>query len=176
MKKYTLIVLSLICLLSACGKKDKFLAISGIQLKDENNNYMGDMGKPGDLDFYANVKLNAFPVPATNNILNVMLDNNSGESLSFTLELKAAYYRDAPRKLTEGLLNFRRELVGSKIKVENLNGDPDKNYISREFVLAAGEREAFMIDVSHFPQGFYKILLHASNGQTYHVGAWVFRP
>lgn len=137
---------------------------------------MGDMGKPGDLDFYASVSLSTFPVPATGDVLNVKLVNSSGVPVSFTLELKAAFYRDAPRKLTEDIAGSRQDLVGSRIKVENLNGDPDKNYISQELVLAGSERKDLMIDVSHFPQGFYKLLLHASNGQTYHVGAWVFRP
>lgn len=66
MKKYTIILLSLILVLSSCSKKRKFEQIKGLDLFDENAAPAGTLGDNDDFYKDAEFQLTAFPVPAVN--------------------------------------------------------------------------------------------------------------
>lgn len=182
MKKLTLIALSLIALLSACDKKEKeearrlaqFEQIQGVNISDENNESWGRLGQPDvnyeDKDF----DLTAYPVPAMDK-QNLLLVNKSDKDRTYQLKIVNAYYKDVPSNFPESQWARQVGFAGKTISIENLGEHANEVVFAKDISVAAKAYGVIDLEVSHFKQGFYRVIVEVEGQRKYWDNLWVFR-
>lgn len=174
MKKYTIILLSLILVLSSCSKKRKFEQIKGLDLFDENAAPAGTLGDTDDYFKDAEFQLTAFPVPAIN-MQYLYFTNTSAKTRTYQLKIVSAYFRNAPDFIPKTQWFEYNGLAGRKINVDNLGGKPEDVHFSTELTIDAGSHYNFVVDLSRFKEGFYKVIIDVDGGGRYTRSLWVWR-
>jgi len=172
MKKYIIIALSLICLLSACGKKKKFEQIDGVDFFDLYNNPEGSLGTANSYRTDSELALHFFPVPTTTMSPKLILENKSDISKSYQVKIVNAQFKNAPAFIPEVPIHY---VIGQKLNIENLGGKPDEVLLTMNLSVDAGSYRSTYIDINNYKQGFYRIIVEVDGERKYWNDFWIIK-